>query len=236
MSYDTLIKNLSVIILCGGRGERLKPITNKIPKALIKIGGHEILSHIINHLKKYKIKNIFVLTGYKQEKIKKFVKKKFKNNVNCFYTGQKNDIISRIKKSLAFQKKYILVCYGDTLVDLSIDKLLKFHSKNRNLSTISTYETKTNFGIVNFNSKGLVTSFKEKPNLNLWINVGYFIFEKNKLLKYCNSFKSFKNLLIYLGKKKKIKAFKHFGNHITINTAIELEEAKRNIKKFKIKL
>ena len=65
MSYDTLIKNLSVIILCGGRGERLKPITNKIPKALIKIGGHEILSHIINHLKKYKIKNIFVLTGYK---------------------------------------------------------------------------------------------------------------------------------------------------------------------------
>ena len=127
MSYDTLIKNLSVIILCGGRGERLKPITNKIPKALIKIGGHEILSHIINHLKKYKIKNIFVLTGYKQEKIKKFVKKKFKNNVNCFYTGQKNDIISRIKKSLAFQKKYILVCYGDTLVDLSIDKLLKFH-------------------------------------------------------------------------------------------------------------
>ena len=98
---------------------------------------------------------------------------------------------------------------------------------------MSIFETKTNFGVVKFNSKNIVTNFLEKPNLNLWINVGYFIFKKTQLQKYCNNFDTFKDLLDYLGKSKKIKVFKHKGNHITINTALELEEAKKQIKSFK---
>ena len=235
MTYKSFKKDLSVIILCGGRGERLKPITNNIPKPLIKIGGQEILGYILNHLQSYNIQYSSVLTGYKQEKINNFITNNFKKNVSCFYTGQKIDIISRIKKSLKFQKKYILICYGDTLLDISIDKLIKFHLNNRKLPTMSIHETKTNFGVVKFNKKGLVTNFLEKPKLNLWINVGYFIFEREHLKKLCSKFKSFKNLLDNLGSEKKIKAFKHDGNHITINTALELEEAKKKIKNFKKK-
>ena len=54
--------NLSVMILCGGRGERLKPITNNLPKPLIKIKKREILSHIIDHIKSYNLKNIPINT------------------------------------------------------------------------------------------------------------------------------------------------------------------------------
>lgn len=233
MNKKIFKKNLSTLILCGGRGERLKPITNKIPKPLIKIDGREILGYILNHLKSYEIKNSLILTGYKSDQINKFIKKKFKNNVNCFYTGQNVDLIKRIKKSLANLEKYILICYGDTLVDISVDNLIKYHNKLDKLPTMSIFETKTNFGVVKFNSKNIVTNFLEKPNLNLWINVGYFIFKKTQLQKYCNNFDTFKDLLDYLGKSKKIKVFKHKGNHITINTALELEEAKKQIKSFK---
>ncbi len=235
MTLTNFKKNLSAIILCGGRGERLKPITNKIPKPLIKIGGQEILGHLLNNLKSYQVQHSSVLTGYKQEKIYNFVSNNFRKNFSCYYTGQKVDIISRIKKSLKNQSKYILICYGDTLLDISIDKLIKFHLKNKKLPTMSIHEAKTNFGIVKFNKKALVTNFLEKPNLNLWINVGYFIFEKEHLKKLCNKFDSFKDLLDNLGKNQKIKAFKHIGNHITINTALELEDAKKKIKYFKKK-
>lgn len=233
MKKNNLKNNLSALILCGGRGERLKPLTNKIPKPLIKIDGKEILGYILSHLKSFKIKNSIVLTGYKHDQINKFIKKKFRDSVNCLYTGQNVDLIKRIKKSLVNSEKYILICYGDTLVDINLNNLINFHNKLDELPTMSIFETKTNFGIVKFNSKDIVTHFLEKPNLNLWINIGYFIFKKKELQKYCNNFYTFKDLLNYLGKSKKIKVFKHKGKHITINTALELDDAQKKIKSFK---
>ena len=74
------IKNsLSVIILCGGAGQRLRPLTEKVPKPLIKIKNKTIIEYIINHFYKYKIKNIIIATGYKHELLKQFINKKYKN-------------------------------------------------------------------------------------------------------------------------------------------------------------
>jgi len=232
MNLKKFKKNLTAIVLCGGRGERLKPITNKIPKPLVRVAGKEILGYILKHLKKYQINDTLVLTGYKQELINKFIKKNFKSNVKNIYTGQKTDIIKRLDKGLNKTKKYILLCYGDTLLDINIDKLINFHKKNINRSTMSIFQNQINFGIVKFNSKNVITKFDEKPNLNLWINVGYFIFEKKELEIYCKKFNTFQNFLKFMGKKKKIKAYQHRGKHITINSSLELQNARKEIKKF----
>ena len=66
-------KNIYAIILCGGKGLRLRPITKDIPKPLIKIGEKPILFYIIKHLLKYKIKNFIIATGYKSKKIEDFM-------------------------------------------------------------------------------------------------------------------------------------------------------------------
>lgn len=232
MKLKKFKNNLTAIILCGGRGERLKPITNKTPKPLLKVAGKEILGYILRHLKKYKINDILVLTGYKRELINSFLKKNFKSNVKNLYTGQKTDIIKRLDKGLKKAKKYTLLCYGDTLLDINIDKLINFHLKNKNKSTMSIFQNKINFGIVKFNSNNLITKFDEKPNLNLWINVGYFIFETKKLEMYCQKFNTFQNFLKSLGNIKKIKAFKHKSKHITINSSLELQNARTEIKNF----
>ena len=97
---------------------------------------------------------------------------------------------------------------------------------------MSIFQNKINFGIVKFNSNNLITKFDEKPNLNLWINVGYFIFETKKLEMYCHKFNTFQNFLKNLGNIKKIKAFKHKSKHITINSSLELQNARREIKNF----
>ena len=68
------IKNsLSVLILCGGEGQRLRPLTEKVPKPLIKIKNKAIIEYIINHFFKYKINNIIIATGYKHKLLKKFI-------------------------------------------------------------------------------------------------------------------------------------------------------------------
>jgi glucose-1-phosphate cytidylyltransferase len=233
MNISEFKKNLSALILCGGRGERLKPLTNILPKPLIKIDNKEILSYILTHIKSYQVKNNLVLSGYKHNLLNKFVKKKFDTDVKCIYTGQDVDILKRIKKSLMHSRKFILICYGDTLLDIDINKLIRFHQKNKHTSTMSIFETKTNFGIVKFDSNNIITKFAEKPNLNLWINVGYFIFDRDELIKFSSKFSTFKHLLNFLGKNSKIKVFKHRGKHITINSAVELDVAKKKIKSFK---
>ena len=227
------IKNsLSVIILCGGAGQRLRPLTEKVPKPLIKIKNKTIIEYIINHFYKYKIKNIIIATGYKHKLLKQFINKKYKNQkIKVLDTGLKTEIIKRVSKISKYLSDNVVLCYGDTLVDIDLNKLIKFYLKDKKKFIVSSYELKSSFGILDMNHKNIVTGFREKPNLGMWFNVGYFVFS-NKYLKILKNFKKFENFLFYLAKTKNMKAFKHRGKHITVNTISELEEAKIQIKKF----
>jgi len=234
MSLDIskIKNNLSVVILCGGEGQRLRPLTKIIPKPLIKIKNKAIIEYIINHFHKHKINNIIVATGYKDKLIKKFFKKKYKNKkIKVINTGLKTGILGRIKKLEKYLKQNVVLCYGDTLVDINVNKLINFYLKNQTKFLISSYELQSSFGILNINKKNFVTNFREKPRLGVWFNVGYFLFSKN-YFKVMKKFEKFENFLFYLVKKKLLKAFKHKGKHITVNTVYELEEAKTQISKF----
>ena len=225
-------KNLTVIVLCGGKGQRLRPLTSDIPKPLIKIRNKALLEYIINHLLKFNIKNIIVASGYKSHLIKKFISNKYKNKVEVIYTGIKTDILTRIKKITEKKEGDFLVCYGDTLVDININKLAKFYLLNKNKIVLSSYELKSSFGIININKKNnAVLKFEEKPNLSVWFNIGYILFSQ----KYCRMLSRFKKFEFFLNScanKKLMMSFKHPGKHITINTITELENAKSQIKKF----
>ena len=140
--------------------------------------------------------------------------------------------MGRIKKIKKYSKQNIILCYGDTLVDINISKLINFYLKNQTKFLISSYELQSSFGILNINKKNFVTNFREKPRLGVWFNVGYFLFSKN-YFKITKKFKKFENFLFYLAKKNLLKAFKHKGKHITVNTVYELEQAKTEITKFK---
>jgi len=218
--------------LCGGAGQRLRPLTEKVPKPLIKIKNKTIIEYIINHFYKYKIKNIIIATGYKHKLLKQFINKKYKNQkIKVLDTGLKTEIIKRVSKISKYLSDNVVLCYGDTLVDINLNKLIKFYLKDKKKFIVSSYELKSSFGILDMNHKNIVTGFREKPNLGMWFNVGYFVFS-NKYLKILKNFKKFENFLFYLAKTKNMKAFKHTGKHVTVNTISELEEAKLQIKKF----
>ncbi len=228
----SLKKNTTVIIFCGGKGLRLRPLTFNTPKPLIKVDNKSILEHLINQFLKNQIDNIIIATGYKNELFKKFLKKKYKGkNIKIINSGINSDIIYRLNKCLKFSKENIIACYGDTLIDININKLIDKYYKNSNRIIMTSYELKSAFGIVKINNNNDIVNFIEKPNLNIWYNVGYFIFNK-KFEVITKKYKTFKNFLKDMAISKKMKSYKHKGQHITINTISELEEAKKKIKMF----
>ena len=223
-----LSKNTTVLILCGGKGLRLRPLTKELPKPLIKIKNKTILENIINYLKKYGVNDFIIATGYKHKIINKFIKKKYKNyQIKTIYSGVNSDIIHRIKKISKYSKKYLLVCYGDTLIDLDLNKYIRFYLSNKKKVTVASYQLESSFGIFDIIKKNQIIDFKEKPSLNIWFNVGFFIFNQNNFNLF-NKFNKFKDFLKFLSKKKLMIAYKHFGKHITINTLAELEKAKKD--------
>ena len=232
MNITEFKNNLSVLILCGGKGLRLRPLTKDLPKPLIKINEKSILENIIQYFIKYKVTNFIIATGYKSKLIDKFFKNKFKKKkIKIVYTGLNSDIVNRLKKSTEYSNFFLLVCYGDTMIDINFDKYIKFYLSNIEKITIASYQLKSSFGILDIEKKDNVINFKEKPILDIWFNVGYFIFSRDKF-KYFKKFKRFKKLLEFLAKKKLMKTYKHKGKHITVNTLEELEKAKQQIKKF----
>tara|TARA_Y100001970_G_C13987776_1_gene726590 strand:+ start:44 stop:730 length:687 start_codon:yes stop_codon:yes gene_type:complete len=226
---------LKVIILCGGKGNRLKPLTEKIPKPLIKINKKPILFYIVSYFIKYGINDFIFCTGYKSSLIEKYVEKSFKNINYDFINSGDVDIIKRVFDVRESIKDQFILCYGDTIADVDLIKLFNFHNSHLGFATITTYQLISQFGIVMNDNLNLVTSFGEKPKLDNWINIGYFFmdYEVFELIPQYSTFIEFINGLIQL---KYLYSYRHDGLHITVNTFTELEIANGQIETYKEKL
>ena len=111
------------VILCGGKGERLKPFTNRIPKPMIKINHKPFLYYLMLQLSKYEIKNFLLLTGYKSNIIKNYFKNgkqygwniKYSNGPVEWNTGK------RIFEAKKFLLKNFIIIYSDNYINFNID-------------------------------------------------------------------------------------------------------------------
>ena len=205
-----------VIILCGGYGSRLGEEGKKTPKALIKIGGKPIISHLIEFFKKKSFSEIYLATGYKHKEIKEYINKKnYKPNVKVIFTGlntMTGGRVLRLKKHLKNFDKF-LVTYGDGLANVNLNKLINYHKKKGGICTLTAVKPFSNFGELFLSKNNRVNRMSEKEKLtNRWINGGFFIFEK-KIFDYIKNDDEVleKKPLNKLSKKKKIFAFKHNG-------------------------
>ena len=203
---------MKVVILCGGLGSRLAEETKLIPKPMVKIGKLPILIHIINYYKKFGLKNFILATGYKSKIIDNYFKNK--KDITCIFTG-KNTLtggrVLRLKKYFKKNENFLLT-YGDGLTNQNINKLIRFHLKNKKIATLTAVMPPARFGVLKI-KRNKITSFKEKVQMkNNWINGGFFVFN-SKIFKFISGDKTmlerepFQNL----SKKGQLIAFKHSG-------------------------
>jgi len=122
------------------------------------------------------------------------------------------------------------LCYGDTITDINIDKLINFFALNQSKIILSSYNLKSQFGLMKISKSGKVRSFEEKPKLNFYFNIGYFLFKKENL-KYMKLFNSFQKFLENKKTLKMLRSFIHKGDHININKLKKQNNAKKKLKK-----
>jgi glucose-1-phosphate cytidylyltransferase len=234
IGFKVKMKNdATVLILCGGKGERLKPLTESTPKPLVLLKGRPILSYLLDHIKKFQFENIVIAAGYQAEKIHQFFQNNHQDlNVIIVDSGEV-DIIDRIKACAPYIKNDFVLMYGDTLADVDLNKLQDFHFSHESKVTITLWPLKSQFGLAEIDCDSNVIRFREKPTLDQWINIGNFYYE-HEVLDWLKDFTSYAQFLEFLGKEKKLKGFKHQGVHITVNTLRELEDAEQNIHEFEL--
>ncbi len=222
---------MNTLILAGGKGERLKPLTLDVPKPMILIKGYPIIWYVIKQLEKHDTGKLFVAVGYKSLVIKSYLKSQFSHMEYVVVDDGDVDIIERIKSVIKISPhEDLFVLYGDTISDVNINKLLSFSKSNSKLGIMTIWPLSTDFGVVEVNQHGEVISFAEKPILDKWVNIGYFVL-KQKLFDYIHQYDSFASFLTFCAKNSFLSAYRHEGEHFTINTVLELEVVKQNIHK-----
>ena len=230
-----MLLNSKIIILCGGKGKRLGNITKKIPKPLVKVGKIPIIEHKLNYYKKQGLENFIFCIGYKGNILKKFLKKKCENPI--FYDGGINTgILKRIYLARENIKSSTIVSYGDTLAKINFRDLLKKHKKSKAVLSIVVAPIQNPFGLIDWNQKGKLIKFREKPTLNHFI--GYAVIEPN-FFNYLNKSiinqengKGMVNAIQKLILKRIVNVYKFRGLQLTVNSPNELKEAKIKIGKY----
>ena len=225
---------MKVVILAGGLGTRLSEYTKKIPKPMVKINKKPIIFHIMKHYAKFGFKDFFIAAGYKQQVLKNYFRNKNLGwKINIINTGPKTMTGGRLKRLKKYLKnETFLLTYGDGLSDVNINKLIKFHNKNKGYATLTAVRPPARFGAIKIKGKK-VTYFKEKSKLNEgWINGGFFVFEK-EIFNYIKNDQTFleKEPLSKIGNLKKLNAFKHNGFWQCMDTVRDKEILEKAFKK-----
>ena len=228
---------MKVVILAGGYGTRISEYTKTIPKPMIKVNGVPIIMYIINHYASYGFKEFYIALGYKGNVIKRYFKnfKKKDLKINLIDTGLKTMTGGRLKRLSKFLKNQtFLLTYGDGLSNVNLNKLIKFHKKNRKLVTLTAVRPPARFGTIKLKGNK-ISYFKEKSSLDEgWINGGFFVME-SKFLKFINNDKTFleREPFEKLTKKKQLVGFKHNGFWQCMDTLRDKEILEKKVKEKK---
>jgi len=219
---------MKAIILAGGRGKRLRPITDKIPKPLIPINGKPLIERTIKYLKKYGITEIIISSGYKSDLIEKFLKNKKNFGCEIIFSNEKTPLGTggAIKKALKYvDEESFLVLNGDIVTNIDLKKIL------RKPNTIAANELKTKFGTMEI-KKNKILKFNEKKDVSdVWMNPGIYHLSKNieKIIPKKGSLEGI--VFPKMAQKKTLKTVK-FKNALwySIDSHKDIEECSKEIK------
>ena len=226
---------MKVVILAGGKGTRISEYTKTIPKPMVPIGSKPILHHIIDYYMKFSFNDFIIASGYKHEIIKDYFKKvKISATIEVVNTGLETLTGTRLKKLSKKLKNTFMLTYGDGQTKLNLNKILKFHKKQKKLITLTAVHPPARFGELSIKNN-LVSNFEEKPQLQKgWINGGFFVVEP-EFIKLIGK----KNVMLERSplkkavKKKNLNAYKHNGFWFCMDTLRDKKVLEKMIKQKK---
>jgi dTDP-glucose pyrophosphorylase len=171
--------DLSAVIMAGGFGSRLQPLTEDLPKHMLPVGDKPMMEHIINQLHTAGIRQVNVTTHYKPEKIVEHFGdgKRFGLDIN--YVNEDRPLGTAGALGLMDPwDSTLLVINGDILTRLNFQAMLAFHRENKAVMTVGvrSYETRIPYGVVELQGVD-ITALVEKPLYKAFVNAGVYLLE-----------------------------------------------------------
>jgi len=220
-----------VIILCGGRGTRLKEHAPAVPKPLVEIGGRPILWHVIHIYIAQGFGRFVLLTGYRGEEIQAFVGHERwppGTHIECLDTGADTPTGGRIYRAVqTLGAQPACVTYADGVADIDLDALLEFHDGHGAPATMTVVRPRLQFGVAELNGDGVVRGFEEKPLSEHWVNGGFFCLRPSALEQVGPDSVLEREPLELLAAAGQLRAFCHRGFWECMDTykdAVELND------------
>ena len=188
---------MKAIILAGGRGSRLMPLTENIPKPLVSILDKPILWYIFKLLNKYNITQVGVTLGYKGEEIKRQQERFYSKGIDVTFFEEKSPLGTAgcILNAKEFLDEDFVILSGDALTDINLDEFIDFHYEKGGLASLAVkqVEDPSSFGVIVKDGNGLITNFQEKPQnpLSNLASTGIYVMSKDILKEIPEGFCDF---------------------------------------------
>jgi glucose-1-phosphate cytidylyltransferase len=230
-----------LILLCGGRGVRLRPLTDLVPKALVPVRGRPIIDYIVDFFAGQGVEKMTFCTGYQGQKIRDHFSERSDLSLTFSDLGEDASMLQRIyaaSKSVANGSGdgRFLVAYCDTFLNLDLNAFLDQHQSSDMLASIVTGKFKSPFGLVEIGEGDTVAGFREKPQYDYYI--GTSVFEQRAMelvgpdLLEMPDGTGLVSLISRMIEQRKLGAYQHTGLNVTFNTHSEWVEAEGELARF----
>ena len=196
------------IVLCGGKGTRLRPLTNYIQKTMVPVGINQkpLLEYVVRLFKFHGIKDLVFLVNYKAEQIINFFEDGSRFDVNISYIkddphskGTGGAILTAYNKGIINTNDTLLVYYGDIVTNMNLTNLLEFHNNKQAWTTIALSSGfKVRVGVARLDNKSKILGFEEKPILEKPVSIGISVL-KGQMLEEMKKLKGKNNELDFMG-------------------------------------
>jgi len=177
------------LILAGGKGERLRPLTDTLPKPMVHVCGKPILEHQVEWLKRGGVTDVVFLAGYRWEAIKDHFGDGSAFGINAHYSVEDSPLgrggaIKAGFPEVPTAEETVAVLNGDVVTAETLDNLIASHQTRKlanksHLASIMVVPMVSPYGLVEMDDSGTVTGFLEKVEMDHWINGGIYLFERS---------------------------------------------------------
>jgi len=252
MNMQPESQSMPVVIMCGGKGTRLREETEHRPKPMVEIGGRPILWHIMKIYAHHGYKNFVLCLGYKGTAIKEYFlnHRLYSQDFHLHLSKNEHTVLSAegvddfcitfvdtgedalTAERLLRAEKYIdadtfMLTYGDGVSDIDLPSLLAFHetqaSAHKTIGTITGIHPKSKYGLVERDDRGVITKFQEKPQLTDYTNGGFMVLTR-EFLPYCVPGEMIEESLIKATNDGKISLYEHNGFWHSMDTYKDKED------------
>jgi len=229
---------LDAVIMAGGKGSRLKPLTETTPKPLLKVGDKPIMLHNLDRLALYGIDDFWVSVKYLGEQIEAYFGDGSNRNLKIEYIWEDKPLgtIGAVSKIEDFKHEFILLTNSDILTNLDYEHFfLDFIKQDADLSVVTIpYKVDIPYGVLE-TSNGHIINLREKPTYTYYSNGGIYLIKKTALAylpkeTFFNATDLMEKLIL---KKKKVISYPLSGYWLDIGKNEDYKKAQQDIKQIK---